>query len=129
LEPDRYRPPSIPDDVAESGAPPSPAVPDKPATPAAQEYLHPADGDWPFKAPVFPGAVAKVDAIRDQALSLGWSEAKLYQNRGRLRFPVGGGYGLVCFLEGDQRVGEVTARYIEILHGDSRTRFYNPQAG
>ena len=71
----------------------------------------------------------KVDAIRDQARSLGWSEAQLYQNRGRFRFPCGQDYGLVCFLEGDKRIGKVTRQSIEIIGPPPQERclrFYNP---
>ena len=71
----------------------------------------------------------KVDAIRDQALSLGWSESQLYQNRSRFRFPCGQDYGLVCFLEDDKRIGEVTRQSIEIIGPppqENRLRFYNP---
>ena len=95
-----------------------------------EPYLFPKDGNHPFTEKVLPAAVAKVDAIRDQALALGWSEARLYQNRGRLRFPFGGDYGLVCFIGEDKRVGEVAKHHIEILVGspprESRLRFYNP---
>lgn len=93
-------------------------------------HLFPEDGNHPFTEKVLPAAVAKVDAIRDQALALGWSEARLYQSRGRFRFPCGGDYGLVCFIREDQRVGEVTKQHIEILvvspPRESRLRFYNP---
>ena len=95
-----------------------------------EAYVFPTDGNHPFTEKVLQSAVAKVDAIRDQALALGWSEARLYQNRGRLRFPFGGDYGLVCFIGEEQRVGEVTKQHVEILVGspprESRLRFYNP---
>ena len=71
----------------------------------------------------------KIDAIRDQALALGWRESQLYQNPGRFRFPCGRDDGLVCFLEDDQRIGEVTRQSIEILGPppqETRLRFYNP---
>ena len=93
-------------------------------------YLFPKDGELPFAEKVLPSAVAKVDAIRDQALALGWNEAQLYQTRGRFRFPFGSDYGLVCFIGYDKRVGEVTKQHIEIVVGspprESRLRFYNP---
>jgi hypothetical protein len=93
------------------------------------EHLFPANGEFGFTHSVPPEAVAKVDAIRDQAISLGWSESGLYQNRGRFKFPCGQDYGLVCFLEGDKLIGEVTRQSIEIInpgpHGSS-LRFYNP---
>lgn len=93
------------------------------------QYIFPRDGNWHFTQEVSPSAVAKVDAIRDNAMSLGWSEAKLYQNRGCLRFPYGQDYGLVCFLDGNVRIGEVTRQSIEIVGTTSqanRLRFYNP---
>jgi len=86
---------------------------------------------WKCKQPVTSQAVAKVDAIREEAMAKGWSEARLYQNQGRFRFPCGEDYGLVCFVDGDQEIGEVTERSIEIIHGPksgrpSTLRFYNP---
>jgi len=118
LDPQAYRPPTVQDaeeadssDVAET---PPPA------------HFCPANGDWRFTEPVSPQAVAKVDAIREQALAAGWSEARLYQNRGRLSFPCGQDYGLVCFLYGDDRVGEITPQSIEIINArGTRLRFYD----
>ena len=103
-------------------------VPDKPPS-SVPQYLFPKDGDWRFTQRVPPSAVAKVDAIRDQALSLGWSEARLYQNRGRFRFPCGQDYGLVCFVDEKERIGEVTRQNIEIIGPpprENRLRFHNP---
>ena len=97
--------------------------------PTVPPYLFPEDGDWQFTQPVRSSTVPKVDAIRDQALSLGWSEAQLYRNRGRFRFPYGRDYGLVCFLEEDKRIGEVTRQSIEIIGPppqENRLYFYNP---
>jgi len=116
LDPKAYQPPRVQDWE------PMPQSEQAPA----RAHLFPADGDWPFTEPVSPEAVAMVDAIRDQALALGWSEAALYQNRGRYRFPVGGDYGLVCFVHADARIREVTERYIEIVNPrGSRLRHYN----
>ena len=98
-------------------------------TPAVPPYLFPEDGDWRVIQRVRSSAVPQVDAIRDQALSLGWSEARLYQNRGRFRFPCGEDYGLVCFLDERKRIGEVTRQSIEIVGpppNENRLRFYNP---
>ena len=56
-------------------------------------------------------------------------QPRLYQNRGRFRFPCGRDDGLVCFLEDDQRIGEVTRQSIEIIGPppkENRLRFYNP---
>jgi len=115
--PGGYRPPVIwfPDDERE----PAP-VP---------QHVYPTESDWPFTEPVTPDAVAKVDEIREQAQPAGWSEAALYQNRGRYRFPVGGEYGLVCFLHSGARIGEVTKQWIEIINlRDTRLRFYRRRA-
>ncbi len=120
---------------------PSPALPPRktihpPAKPVGrdfhpevEQYLFPKDGNQPFTEKVSPSAVAKVDAIRDQALALGWSERRLYQNRGHFRFPCGDEYGLVCFIGETQRIGEVTKQCIEIISPPPREnllRFYNP---
>ncbi len=102
----------------------------KASSPATRPYLYPRDGDWRFTQRVRTSAVPKVDAIRDQALSLGWREARLYQNRGRFRFPCGEDYGLVCFLDENKRIGEVTRQSIEIVGPtpqEYRLSFYNPE--
>jgi len=92
-------------------------------------HLFPADEDWPLTESVTAQALAQVDAIRDHALSLGWTEASLYQNRGRLRFPAGGENGLVCFLHSDDQIGEVSAQSIEIIRpSGNRLRCYNRDA-
>ena len=88
---------------------------DAAAIQVVQGHLYPPDGNWRFVCPVSRQAIAKVDAIRDQALSAGWTEARLYQNRGRLRFPCGGDYGLVCFVHGKEQLGQTTPNIIEIL--------------
>ena len=112
LDASRYSPPR----VKEPGEP-SPPPP----------HVYPTDGDWRFTEPVSVEAVAKVDAIRDRALGVGWSEMQLYQNRGRYSFPCGQDYGLVCFLHSDDRVGEITSQFIEIISPrGSRLRFHNP---
>jgi len=115
---------------------PAPAKPE-PTGPAqsvpvpspAEPYLYPANGSWNFTQKIDPSAIEKVDAIREQALSLGWKEARLYQNRGRFPFPFGDDYGLACFINEGMRIGEVTAQYIEIIGPpprESRQRFSNP---
>ncbi len=89
-------------------------------------YLYPASGEYPSIHPVSLEAVTQVDAIRDKALSLGWTEAGLYQNRGKFKWPCGQDYGLVCFLGKDERIGEVTRYSIEIIKPSGvRHRFYN----
>jgi hypothetical protein len=81
---------------------------------------------------VSAAAVAKVDAIRDCALTLGWSQESLYQTRGRLRFPFGNEYGLVCFISVADRIGQVAADAIEIIGPPPREtcrRFYRCPGG
>ena len=99
------------------------------STPSIDSYLFPKDGDWCFAKKVKPSAITKVDAIRDQAISLGWNEQRLYQNRGLFRFPCGEDYGLICFINDNDRIGEMTRHYIEIIGPpprENRLRFYNP---
>ena len=80
-------------------------------------------------------AMAKVDAIRDHAMALGWTEEGLYGNSGKRPFPYGDGYGVVCFVKRNCEIGEVTAEAIEIIEthyrgdgtvGHTSLRCYNP---
>jgi hypothetical protein len=117
LDPNTYRPPRVEDWQ------PRPRSEQAPS----QAHLFPAEGDWPFTESVSPEAVRGVDAIRDQALALGWSEAALYQNRGRLRFPCGDDYGLVCYVYDQHKIGEITRESIEIVApSGSRLRYRRP---
>jgi len=92
-------------------------------------FFFPKTGDWKFSEPVAPHAVAKVNAIRGSAEGRGWSDERLYQNRGRFVFPLGQDYGLVCFIKPTDELGAVTASYIEIIHnepgGKHVVRFHN----
>lgn len=104
---------------------PEPAVESQQLPP----HLYPNYGNWSFTHPVPPSSVAKVDAIREEALALGWTEASLYQNRGSYPFPFGGEYGLVCYLNGARRTGEVTRESIKVISPrpyETTNRFYNP---
>lgn len=117
-----YVPPRPDDDLPGIGARLPPAGPRNPSG-----HAHPVVGDWPFTEPVTADAVAKVDAVRAEAVALGWSEAALYRNRGDLRFPYGGAWGLVCFLDDGATVGAVTREAITICRRrSSTTRFPNP---
>jgi len=81
-----------------------------------------------FEHAVSPEAIAKVDAIRDEAMALGWTEPDLYQTHGRFRFPCGSGYGLVCFIDPDQHLGRITDKAIEIIcKGGNSLRFYREE--
>jgi hypothetical protein len=87
--------------------------PDKPVRPAIE---HPASD-----------AVAMVDAIRDQALSLCWTEQSLYGTSGATRALFGIACGLANLLKTTDRIGEVTRQSIEIILANGvRQRFYNP---
>ncbi|MHB1000781.1 MAG: hypothetical protein ACYC27_16185 [Armatimonadota bacterium] len=62
-----------------------------------------------------PESFAKVDAIKDQALSLGWTESGLYRTNSTFPFPYGQDYGLVCHVGPDYTIGEVTDKAIELI--------------
>ena len=81
-----------------------------------EPFLFPKTGDWRFTEPVAPASVRKVDAIREAAHAKGWSDERLYRNRGRFSFPLGQDYGLVCFVGPDDELGEITETHIEIIH-------------
>ena len=116
FSPKNYRPPAL-----------RPEPQKKPVEVPRKVWIYPQHAAGRHRQPVTSQAVAKVDTIREEAMAKGWSEARLYQNQGRFRFPCGEDYGLVCFVDGDQEIGEVTERSIEIVHGRPSTlRFYNP---
>jgi hypothetical protein len=97
--------------------------------PDGKPYRYPKEGEWNFVKNVSSSTIAKVDSIREHALSLGWKESRLYQNRGRFPYPSGDDYGLVCFIRDNTRIGEVASQCIEIIGPppeEIRTRFYNP---
>jgi hypothetical protein len=72
-------------------------------------------------------AVAMVDAIRDRAFSLGWTERSLYGTGGPAHTPFGKACDLASLLKTTDRIGEVTRQSIEIiLPNGVRQRFYNP---
>ena len=104
------------------------------ATEPEQQSLF-AMPNQPSEIIVSTDSKSKVDAIRDQALSLGWTEDGLYRTQGSCRFPFGQDYGLVCFLGANCTIGEVTDKSIEIIktHKDRdgqikrvSTMHYNP---
>ncbi len=89
-------------------------------------HRYPATGEYPCIHPVSPEAVTQVNAIKDRALSLGWTQAGLYQNRGRFKWLCGQDYGLVCFLGNGETIGEITRQSIEIIKPSGvHHRFYN----
>jgi hypothetical protein len=95
-------------------APPA-AEPDRPVRPA-----HAAESSA-------SETVAMVDAIRDQAISLGWTAETLYGSGASSRAPFGKTCGLASLLRTTDRIGEVTRQSVEIiLVNGVRQRFYNP---
>jgi hypothetical protein len=95
-------------------APPA-AEPDQPVRPARSTETFAAE------------TAAMVDAIRDQAISLGWTAETLYGSGTSSRAPFGKTCGLVSLLRTTDRIGEVTRQSIEIiLVNGVRQRFYNP---
>lgn len=71
--------------------------------------------------------VSMVDAIRDQAISLGWTEESLYGADASSRALFGKACGLANLLKATDRIGEVTRQSIEIILANGvRQRFYNP---
>ena len=120
FDPATYAPPPAAQPVSKMNE--KPTAPSSTTTP----HLYPADGDWKFTRSVPLEVVAQVDAIRDKALTLGWSEARLYQNRGNIKYPCGQDWGLVCTLDNGETIGEVTRQYIEIFtQSGVRQRFIN----
>jgi hypothetical protein len=94
---------------------------------SSRPFSYPRDPspDLHFDHPVTLAALEEVGAIRDKALALGWTEAELYQTRGRFAFPCGNQYGLVCFLSADHHVGPVSEAAIEIhCRGGAIQRMY-----
>ena len=76
---------------------------------------------------ISPEAIPLVDAISEQALSLGWKRERLYGVGSSGIFDPR--RGLVCFLKPVDRIGEVTLQSIEIIGpspNGERQRFYNP---
>ena len=92
----------------------------EPDTPPRSPVKRNADADG------LPESTAKVDAICERALSLGWKRERLYgTGRGRL---FGQDRGLVSFLRPGDRIGEVSLQSIEIIGPpptEVRQRFYN----
>ena len=94
-------------------------------------HCYPTDTDCLHSHIVSVGAMAMVNAIQTKAIASGWAEKRLYQNRGKFKFPYGNDYGLICFLNEGQRIGEITSQSIEIISlppWNNRLRFYNQDA-
>ena len=77
-----------------------------------RSYRYPDDGHWEFTVPIDPDVVKIIDSIRDEAISKGWSEASLYQNRGH--FIAGKWYGLICILDKTDEIEKIDEDIIYI---------------
>ena len=72
-------------------------------------------------------AVALVDAIRDRALALGWTEDLLGAATGSAYEPLSRRCVLAHLLRPSDQIGEITPQFIEIVTASGvRQRFYNP---
>ena len=89
---------------------PPPAALPKPEP--AKPFLYPTTGNWQYTVSIDPEVVKIIDSIRDEALSKGWSEASLYQNRGH--FIAGKWYGLICILDKTDRIERIDEDIIYI---------------
>ena len=98
----------------------------------AKDYRPPAAERWDrHGAPPAAGnssthtqALAIVDAIREQAIALGWKHERLYAV-GKPQSPL---RGLASYLNSGDRIGEITREAIEImLPSGVRQHFYNPE--
>ena len=104
----------------------------------AADYVPPAPEDDGSRVPmpqgrkpgsdrIAPEVMAMVDAIREQALALGWQYERLHAVGNHSAFDPR--RGLICFLKLGDRIGEVTRQSIEIIGpppNEVRQRFYNP---
>jgi hypothetical protein len=105
LEPEEYKPPMAEDDG-----------PHAPLSRAAKSSGNHISSE----------VIAMVDAIAENAMARGWNRERLYGAGNGMFDPR---RGLVCFLKAGDRIGEVTAQSIEIIHplpSEVRHRFYNP---
>ena len=79
---------------------------------SVQPYLYPTTGHWEYTVPIDPEVVKIINSIREEAMSKGWSEAALYQNRGH--FIAGKWYGLICILNKTDRIERINEDIIYI---------------
>jgi len=77
-----------------------------------RSYRYPDDGHWEYTVPIDPDVVRIIDSIQEEALSKGWSEASLYQNRGH--FIAGKWYGLICILDKTDQIEKIDKDIIYI---------------
>ena len=65
------------------------------------DWTFPADGVYKYTKPVTARALARLNAIYDEASALGWTHARLCQNRAHVPFPEGPDFGLACAPDGN----------------------------
>jgi len=89
-------------------------------------YLFPQaeDPELPCRQTIRTSALEKVRAIEADALAAGWTMNELYRNRGRFRFPYGEDYGIVCFIDPDQKLGKVATDSIELITRNGRSLYF-----
>ncbi len=80
--------------------------------PKSEPFLYPDGSYWEHTVPIDPDVVKIINAIREEALSKGWAEASLYQNRGH--FIAGKWYGLICMLDKTDKIIKIDPQYIHI---------------
>jgi len=78
----------------------------------------------PFHQTVRRSALQKVRVIEETAVSAGWTLPELYQNRGRFRFPYGQDWGIACFIDHDQKLGEVTPHAIALITRNGHSLYF-----
>ena len=94
----------------------------------AKEQAIPERAARPDGARLRAGAEVAVEAIRDQALALGWTHERLY-GRPASDQPGQRGDLVTALLRPGTRIGEVTRQWIEIIGPppyENILRFYNP---
>ena len=120
-----------PDDSATDSGSKVSRQPARKRQPDRSEHAYPEEPDpaLPFFQPVRPSALEKVQAIEKEALAAGWTPGELYRNRGRYRFPYGQDFGIVCFIDPDQRLGQVTPEKIELICRGGHSLYFRRRPG
>lgn len=118
VQPDQVLVPPADRCSSEPTTPPSIPTPAADTDPWADHEYPASDGSGdalPHFHAIRQSALDKVRRIEQIALAAGWTHAELYANRGKLAFPYGDAYGLVCFVHPDQSIGAITPRAAEIV--------------
>ena len=106
-----------------------PPAPDAPSgRSGAKEQVASEKAARPDSTRSRPGAEAAVDAVRDQALALGWTHERLY-GRPASDQPGQRGDLVTALLRPGTRIGEITRQWIAIISPpphENSLRLYNP---